>query len=130
MKSKGRYILATVLILFGLLTLFLTGSVLLDLFDMRAKEGHYVLAVVWANFIAGLLYLVAAYGLLKDEKWIIKPLLIAVAVLVFGQILFFVHVINGGLYESKTVGAMIFRILLTVLFTVFAFQLNRKKKTA
>lgn len=130
MKTKGKYILATVLGAFGLLTVFLTSSVLLDLFGMREKEGHYVLAIVWANLIAGLVYLLTAYGVIKEEKWTVKSLLIALIVLIIGQILFFAHVVNGGLYETKTVGAMIFRIAFTVLLAVLAFQLNRKKKNS
>jgi hypothetical protein len=130
MKTKGKYVLATVLGAFGLLTVFLTSSVLLDLFGMREKEGHYVLAIVWANLIAGLVYLLTAYGVIKEEKWTVKSLLIALSVLIIGQILFFAHVVNGGLYENKTVGAMIFRIAFTVLLAVLAFQLNRKKNNS
>ncbi len=130
MKTKGKYILATVLGAFGLLTVFLTSSVLLDLFGMREKEGHYVLAIVWANLIAGLVYLLTAYGVINEEKWTVKTLLIALSVLIIGQILFFAHVVNGGLYETKTVGAMIFRIAFTVLLAVLAFQLNRKKNNS
>ncbi len=51
-KKIIRYVLAAVLIGFGGLTLFLSGSVILDLFDMRTKEGNYVDFVVWANFLA------------------------------------------------------------------------------
>lgn len=130
MKTKGKYVLATILFAFGLLTVFLTGSVLLDLFGMREKEGHYVLAIVWANLIAGLVYLLTAYGVIKEEKWTVNTLLIALSVLIIGQILFFAHVVNGGLYETKTVGAMIFRIAFTVLLAVLAFQLNRKKNNS
>ncbi|NOQ73392.1 MAG: hypothetical protein GQ574_15405 [Crocinitomix sp.] len=130
MKTKGKYILATILILFGLLTLFLTSSVLLDLFGIRAKEGNYVLVVVWANFIAGILYLLAAIGILQRKTWIVKPLLVAVAVLIIGQILFFVHIVNGGLYETKTVGAMIFRVAMTVLLAIFASTIKRQELKA
>lgn len=130
MKTKGKYVLATILFAFGLLTVFLTGSVLLDLFGMREKEGHYVIAIVWANLIAGLVYLLTAYGVIKEEKWTVNTLLIALSVLIIGQILFFAHVVNGGLYETKTVGAMIFRIAFTVLLAVLAFQLNRKKNNS
>ncbi|MCC7453637.1 MAG: hypothetical protein IT222_05680, partial [Crocinitomix sp.] len=72
MKTKGKYVLATILFAFGLLTVFLTGSVLLDLFGMREKEGHYVLAIVWANLIAGIVYLLTAYGVIKEEKWTVN----------------------------------------------------------
>ena len=40
-----RYVLAVVLLLFGALTLFLSTSVIFDLFGVRAREGNYVLVV-------------------------------------------------------------------------------------
>lgn len=125
MKIKGKYILAIILMLFGLLTVFLTSSVIFDWFGIRAKEGNYVLFVVWANFIAGILYWVTAIGIFRNKTWIVKSLLLGLVVLIIGQILFFVHVIGGGLYETKTVGAMIFRIAMTILFAVFASMINR-----
>jgi len=127
MKTKGKYILALIIALFGLLTLFLTSSVIFDLFGIREKEGNYVLTVVWANFISGILYLVAVAGIIKNKDWIVKPLFISVVVLIIAQILFFIHIVNGGIYETRTVGALIFRIVLTVLFTVFAFQIKRNQ---
>jgi hypothetical protein len=60
MKRYIQYILATILAGFGLLTLFLSSSVIFDLFGIRAKEGNYVLFVVWSNFISSILYLFAA----------------------------------------------------------------------
>jgi predicted RND superfamily exporter protein len=68
MKKIIPYLLAAILTGFGLLTLFLSSSVIFDLFGIRAKEGNYVLFVVWANFISSILYLFAAYGLLKSKN--------------------------------------------------------------
>ena len=93
MKSKFKYLLIIVLLLFGALTLFLSSAVLLDLFGMRAKEGNYVLIVVWANFIASILYLSAAYAIFKEKRWMVKPLVLALVVLIIGQIGFWVHII-------------------------------------
>ena len=49
MKKIILYLVAAMLIAFGLLTLFLSSSVIFDLFDIRSKEGNYVLFVVWSN---------------------------------------------------------------------------------
>ena len=67
MKKAIPYFLATILGAFGLLTLLLSTSVIFDLFGVRAKEGNYVLFVVWANFISSILYLFAAYGFVKTR---------------------------------------------------------------
>lgn len=127
MKQKGKYVLATILTVLGLLTLFLSSSVIFDCCGIREKEGDYVLSVVWANFIAAFLYLFSAFGLIKHKKWYLKTMLLAVGVLITGQILFFIHVVEGGLYETKTVGAMIFRIAFTVILTIFGFWLKPKE---
>ena len=65
MKNNITRIIAIVLALFALLTLFLSSAVIFDWFGIRAKEGNYVLFVVWSNFIASILYLLAVYGFIK-----------------------------------------------------------------
>ena len=64
MTSK---ILAVVILAFGLLTLFLTSSIIFDWFNLREKEGNYVLVVVWGNFLASILYISSAIGLLNAK---------------------------------------------------------------
>jgi len=66
-KKLFTYLLAAALFFLGLITLFLSSSVLFDWFDIRVKEGNYVLFVVIANFIASVIYLFAAYGFLKRK---------------------------------------------------------------
>ena len=63
MKNVIDYVVVAILTGFGLLTIFLSTSVIFDLFDVRAKEGN----------------------------------------------------------ENKTIGAMVFRIALTLGFTLFAY---------
>ena len=126
MKNTGRYILITAIMAFALLTLFLSSSVIFDWFGIRAKKGNYVLFIVWANFISSILYLVTVSGLIKKKKWVVKPLLISVAILILAQIGLFLHINAGGIYEAKTVGAMFLRIAVTLLFVLFAYLLNRR----
>lgn len=128
MKQKILKIAATVLLLFALLTLFLSSSVIFDLFGIREKEGNYVPLVVWANFISSILYLAAAYGLLKLKKWAVWLLVIAVVILVAAFIGLKIHISEGGLYEAKTANAMIFRIGLTILLAVASYFLLKNKQ--
>lgn len=67
MKKYTSKLSAVILVAFGLLTLFLSTSVIFDLFGIRAKEGNYVLFIVWANLISSILYLFAAYGFIKHK---------------------------------------------------------------
>jgi len=129
----NKYILytsAVILTAFGLLTLFLSTSVIFDLFGIRAKEGNYVLFVVWSNFISSILYLFAAYGFIKNKNWTSILLGISTIILIAAFIGLQIHINSGGIYETKTIGAMIFRITVTLVFAIIAFftinkQLNK-----
>ena len=128
MKKILPYILAIVLTGFGLLTLFLSTSVIFDLFNVRESEGNYVLFVVWSNFVSSIIYLFAAYGILKKKKWTTLLLAASVGILVAAFVGLKFHINAGGIYETKTVGAMIFRIGLTVVFTIASYFLIHKIK--
>lgn len=128
MKHTILKITAIALLLFALLTLFLSSSVIFDLFGIREKEGNYVPLVVWANFISSTLYLVAAYGLFKMKKWPVWLLVISVFILMAAFIGLKIHISEGGLYETKTINAMIFRIGLTILLAVTSYFLLKNKQ--
>lgn len=119
-------ITGAVIAFFGILTLFMSTSVIFDLFNIREKEGNYVLFVVIANFICALLYLAAAYGFFTRQKWTTMILNLSVAVLIIAFIGLGIHIYSGGIYEHKTVAAMIFRTLLTVGFAVISFNFISK----
>lgn len=116
MKKWTLPILATVLALFGAVTLFMSTAVLLDLFGMREREGNYVPFVVGTNFICCLLYLPAAYGVFAARAWSVPLLLGTAFLLVVALAGLLLHIKAGGIYETKTVGALVFRLLLTLLF--------------
>lgn len=128
MKQAVLYISAVFLAIFGFLTLFLSGSVIFDLFGTRAKEGNYVLMVVLANFLSSFLYLFGAYGFLRGKKWTALLLSISGVVLLSAFAGLMIHVNSGGLYETKTIGAMIFRITVTAVFAMLAYFLILKKQ--
>jgi hypothetical protein len=128
MKKSLKYVVIVILIGFGLLTLFLSASVIFDLFGIRAREGNYVLFVVWSNFISSIIYLIAAYGLVKNERWTIALLGVSAVILIIAFVGLKIHINAGGLYEAKTVGAMIFRISVTLLLTIISYFLIIPKK--
>jgi len=121
MKKILTYILIAILTAFAILTLFLSSSVIFDLFGIRTKEGNYVLFVVWANFISSTLYLLSAYGLLKLKKWSYQLLGLSTLILISGLIGLFIHINAGGIHETRTIGAMFFRTGLTLVFTVLTY---------
>jgi magnesium-transporting ATPase (P-type) len=130
MKTKNTInkISAIVLLIFAFVTLFMSSSVIFDWFGIRAKEGNYVLFIVWTNLISGLLYVAAAYYFFKNKKSAFSILLFVLILLVIAFIALQIHINNDGIYELKTVKAMIFRMTVTFTFSVIAwFTLNKSK---
>ena len=128
MKKYIPFLSSLILAGFGLLTLFLSSSVIFDWFGIRTKEGNYVLFIVWANFISSLLYLISTYGFLKIKSWTFKALSVATVILIVALIGLFIHIYSGGIYETKTAFAMLFRISVTIAFVAIAyFSINKKK---
>ncbi|MDY0343480.1 MAG: hypothetical protein RBR28_07900 [Lentimicrobium sp.] len=123
------YILAALLAVFGLSTLFMSTSIFLDLFNVREQEGNYVLGVVWANWLCSLLYLPAVYGFIKRKRWTLPLLLASTAVLLFAFVGLLFYINSGGLYETKTIVALIFRTVVTLIFALMAWiGINKKGK--
>lgn len=127
MKQIILKIAAVIIALFALITLFMSTSVLFDLFGIREKEGNYVLFVVVSNFIAGFLYLFAAYGLFTQKIWATKLLLITTLILVLSFAGLLIHVNAGGIYEEKTIKAMLSRIAITGVLAGLSWLFINKK---
>jgi len=129
MKNYILKITAVIITIFALLTLFMSTSVIFDLFNIREKEGNYVMFVVFTNFIVGFMYLFSAFGIFKEKTWTTKLLLLATIILIIGFIGLLIHANTGGIYETKTIGAMIFRISITSVFAGLSwFYISRKQK--
>lgn len=119
---------AIILTVFALLTLFMSGSIIFDLFGIREKEGNYVLFIVIANFICGFLYLIAAYGLFFGKTWSTRLLVFATSMLTISFVGLIWHISSGGIYEQQTVKAMLFRIAITAVFAGLSWRFNSAEK--
>ncbi len=127
MKPIVLFISGFLIALFGIVTLFMSTSVIFGLFDIREKEGNYVLFVVIANFVCAFLYLAAAYGFFTKKKWTTMVLNFSVGVLVIAFIGLGIHIYSGGIYEHKTVYAMMFRVFITLGFLLISLKYISKK---
>ena len=126
MEKIISYFSASFLTLFGLLTLCLSTSVIFDLFGIREKEGDYVLFIVWANFISSILYLIAVVTWIKKMKITSTLLGTSTAILALGFVGLLIHINAGGLHETKTIGAMVFRTLLALILTIISYKILKK----
>ena len=97
--------------IFGLLTLKSGGEVLFLDGAAREAAGDFVPFVVWFNFLDGFVYILVAIGLVLWRPWLFPWSVCVVALTVVVSIAFGVHIVAGGAYEVRTVGAMIFRSL-------------------
>lgn len=126
MNPRGYRTSALALAVFGLITLFMSSSVLFDWFGIREMEGHYVLFVVMANWVCGLGYLASAVGLYQSRPWAFFVLCITLSILVITSVALFVYINRGGLYEQQTTKAMAFRIAVNSFFAVIAWKMVKR----
>ena len=111
---------AVLAVAFGLVTISVGGRTLFGGPAARAEGGNIVPFVLWFNFIAGFAYVAAGAGLFAWRRWA-APLsaVIAVAtVAVFGAL--GLHILAGGAFEPRTVGAMTLRSLVWIAIAVAA----------
>ena len=113
-NRRPRWALAAgvFVIVFGILTIFSGGRALFGGVAARPAVGNAVPFVLWFNFLAGFAYIVAGAGLIVWRRWAaFLAAGIAMATLaIFAA--FAGHVVTGGAFEMRTVGAMSLRSLI------------------
>lgn len=97
-----------VAIFFGLLTIKEGASVLFT-DEGRLGAGHYVPFVLWFNFLAGFLYVVAGAGLWVRRAWAVRLAFAIAAATLVVYAAFGVHIALGNAFETRTAIAMAFR---------------------
>jgi hypothetical protein len=124
MLEKAVKTAAAVAVLFGVATVVSGGRVLFG--DGAAQAGNFVPFVLWFNFLAGFVYVAAGIGLWLRRRWapILALVLALLTALVFAA--FGAHILGGGAFEARTVGAMTLRTVVWVSIAALAlFSLRR-----
>ena len=121
-RSIDIWIMSAIAVAFGLLTIKSGGAVLFIDGADREAAGNYVPFVLWFNFIAGFIYLLAGAGVFMQKRWAawLSIMIATTTIIVFA--LFGLHILNSGLYENRTVGAMIMRTVVWALIAIFAYR--------
>lgn len=96
---------------FGLLTIREGGAVLFGGDAARLAAGDYVPFVVWFNFLAGFVYLVAGVGYWLRRRWAVAVAFGIAAATLVAFAAFGVHAATGGAFEKRTVFAMTLRVV-------------------
>jgi len=121
-RSIGIWIITVIAVVFGLLTIKSGGTVLFVDGTFREEVGNYVPFVVWFNFLAGFVYIVAGGGLWVQKHWAVWiSIFIVVAILAVFAILG-IHILKGGMYEVRTIAAMSLRTVVWALIAMFAYR--------
>lgn len=114
--------LAIAAIAFGVLTVFSGGRALFGGMEARAELGNIVPFVLWFNFTAGFVYVLAGVALLLARRWA-APVALLLAVSTAGVFLAFAaHIIAGGAFEARTAGALTIRSLFWIVVALIALR--------
>ena len=126
-NARGLRIAATVAVAFGLLTVSEGGAVLFGSEASRVAAGHYVPFVLWFNFLAGFVYVIAGAGLWARRRWAVWLALSIAAATAVVFAVFGIHIFLGGAFEMRTVVAMALRTTVwAVLYEYSSRRLSSK----
>ena len=114
---------------FGALTIKSGGAVIFFDGPARIAAGNYLNFVVWFNFIAGFFYILAGLGFLLQKVWTVKLAIIIAAATLFIFAAFGIHILIGGAFETRTVGAMTLRSVIWTGFATTAYFYYKNIKT-
>ena len=114
--------LAIAAIAFGTLTLFSGGAALFGSPQARAAVGTAVPFVLWFNFCAGFVYILAGVGLLWRSRWAVHASIFLALSTALVAAAFGVYVLNGGAFETRTIGALAIRLLFWIAVAVVAMS--------
>ena len=118
-------VLALVAIVFGIVTIAIGGKTLFSSAEERGAAGNIVPFVLWFNFCAGVAYVVAGLGLFL-WKWWAAHLSTAIAVATVAVFVAFgIHIVFGGAFEMRTVGAMTIRSAVWIVIAISAHRALR-----
>jgi hypothetical protein len=119
-RPRWAVLAAAVAAAFGVVTIVVGGHTLFGGPDARAAAGDIVMFVLWFNFLAGFAYVAAGAGLFWWRRWAaqLSAAIAAATVAVFAA--FGLHVLAGGAFEARTVGAMTLRSLVWIAIAVAA----------
>lgn len=121
-RSRGLRAMALVAIVFGLATILSGGFAIFGGTAARTALGTIIPFIVWFNFLAGFAYVLAGIGLLKQARWS-AWLSAAIAAITLRAFLGLgLHILQGGAYEMRTVGAMTLRSLIWIAIAVIAVR--------
>lgn len=90
--------------------------------EARLAAGHYAPFVLWFNFSAGFVYIVAGAALWLQRTWVAWLSLVLAGSTLVIFVAFGLHILNGGEYEMRTVIAMSLRSGIWIMISFFTWH--------
>lgn len=109
---------AVLAMVFGIMTVFSGGNVLFGPDEAQRAAGNYLPFVVWFNFLAGFVYVIAGLAIWLRQSWALALAIIIAAATFLVALAFGFLVLRGDAYEMRTVGALALRIGVWVAISV------------
>lgn len=104
-------IAAAFAVLIGSLTILSGGIAIFGGTSIQEELGNVVPLVLWFNFASGFAYVLAGIGLWAGKHWSVW-FSAAITIAIFcAWIVLGMRIAGGGLYEMRTIGAMLFRFI-------------------
>jgi len=127
-QHRTLRILAVAAIAFGALTVLSGGRALFGGDEARTSLGNIVDFVLWFNFLAGFVYVLTGVGLWLNRAW--SPWTAGALAVATGFVAgaFAFHVMGGGAYEMRTVGALVLRLGFWVVVATVAVRSFRRTR--
>ena len=124
-KHRGIWVwvISLIAVGFGLLTIKEGGTILFGEEVARSAAGNYVPFVLWFNFLAGFVYVIAGVGLWLQQRWAVWLAISIVVTTAMVFAAFGVHAYAGGAYETRTVIAMSLRTLVWTVIALIAWPI-------
>ena len=108
-------IVAGVAVVFGVVTILSGGQALFGSAAMRQAVGDAVPFVLWFNFLSGFFYVFAGIGIARGRHWAARMALYLVFAIAAVFALFGLHILQGGAFQMRTVGAMTLRLIVWII---------------
>lgn len=111
---------------FGVLTVVSATTVLFGPARFGQAAGAFIPFVVWFNLWAGFAYIAAAIGIWRGRGWAFGLALVIAGATAAVAALFALSIAQGAAYEMRTVGALLFRVVLWAAVAVALYQQARR----
>lgn len=114
--------LSAIAIIFGMLTVKAGGQVLFGGDAFREAAGRYIPFVLWFNFLAGFVYVVAGVGIWLGRQWAVWLSLGILLTTTLTFTAFGLYASTGGEFEVRTVAAMTLRCIVWATISLLAYR--------